>query len=396
MTSLSDWIHVPLTPDVVVGALELERTEFGVLPHRLTARARAQNTDAQLAIAEAQPSGVRLALRTSASALELDVLPVKRLYVDMPSRPDGVYDLVVDGLVTARASAPSGDTVTVDVTTGAAEHRAGEPVTVRFDGLPEGEKDVEVWLPYDETTRLVSLRLDRDAAPLPHRSRRTWMHHGSSISQGSGAESPATTWPALAAAEAGVDLLNLGFGGGSLLDPFIARVLRDTPADIISVKIGINIVNNDAMRLRAFGPAVHGFLDTIRDGHPDTPLLVVSPVLCPMHENTPGPSAFDTEALREGRLHFRATGNPAERAQGKLTLESIREELTRIVAARRAEDKNLHLLDGRALYGGADAAEHPLPDGLHPDAATHRQMGTRFASLAIGQGAPLGPAIGAP
>ena len=44
------------------------------------------------------------------------------------------------------------------------------------------------------------------------------------------------------------------------------------------------------MRRRAFTPAVHGFLDTIREGHPDTPLLVVSPILCPIHEDTPGPT----------------------------------------------------------------------------------------------------------
>ena len=71
-----------------------------------------------------------------------------------------------------------------------------------------------------------------------------------------------------AAALAGVDLVNLGFGGSALLDPFTARTMRDTPADLVSVKIGINLVNTDLMRLRAFAPAVDGFLDTIRDGHP--------------------------------------------------------------------------------------------------------------------------------
>ena len=76
------------------------------------------------------------------------------------------------------------------------------------------------------------------------------------------------------------------------------------------------------MRLRAFGPAVHGFLDTIRDGHPDVPLLVVSPILCPIHEDTPGPGAFDPDALAEGAIRFRATGDPAERAAGKLTLDA--------------------------------------------------------------------------
>ena len=97
-----------------------------------------------------------------------------------------------------------------------------------------------------------------------------------------------------------MELINLGLGGSALLDPFTARAMRDTPADLVSVKIGINIVNIDLMRLRAFGPAVHGFLDTIRDGHPHAPLLVVSPILCPIHEDTPGPSAPDLEALGEG------------------------------------------------------------------------------------------------
>ena len=210
------------------------------------------------------------------------------------------------------------------------------------------------------------------------------MHHGSSISQGSNAESPSTTWPALAASIGGVELVNLGFGGGALLDPFTARAMRDTPADLISVKIGINLVNTDLMRVRAFGPAVHGFLDTIREGHPTTPLLVVSPLLCPIHENTPGPAAPDLTRLSAGELSFTATGDPSDPT--RLTLTLIREELSRLIALRAENDPNLHYLDGRELYGEADLAELPLPDQLHPDAATHRLIGERFAGLAFGQG----------
>jgi hypothetical protein len=181
-----------------------------------------------------------------------------------------------------------------------------------------------------------------------------------------------------------VDLVNLGFSGNALLDPFTARALRDTPADLVSVKLGINVVNADLMRLRAFGPAVHGFLDTIRDGHPDTPLLVVSPVLCPIHEDTPGPGDFDHEALAAGQVRFRATGDPAETAAGKLTLRIVRDELARIVEQR--QDANLHYLDGRSLYGEADFAELPLPDALHPDAAAHRRIGERFTKLVFSGG----------
>jgi lysophospholipase L1-like esterase len=388
MDTEGHWITTPVTAELLRGALEVERTEHGVLPHRLPARARAQCADAQLALAESQPSGVRLAFRTRATVIELDALPTKRVYVGAPPRPDGVYDLLVDGRPAGQASVTGGNTLTIDMTTGSAEHRPGTPGTLRFTDLPDGVKDVEIWLPHNETTELVALRTDAPVEPAPDRGRRVWLHHGSSISQGSDAASPTTTWPALAAALAGVELINLGLGGSALLDPFTARTLRDTPADVISIKIGINLVNTDLMRLRAFTPAVHGFLDTVREGHPATPLLVVSPILCPIHEDTPGPSAPDFSALSAGRLRFRAAGDPAERASGKLTLTVIRDELARIVRQRTEEDPNLHHLDGRDLYGEADFAELPLPDRLHPDAAAHRRIGERFAKLAF---APDGP-----
>ncbi|MCX5205198.1 GDSL-type esterase/lipase family protein [Streptomyces sp. NBC_00237] len=383
-------IDTPLTAALVRGALDLERTAHGLLPHRLPAAARAQIPDAQLTMAEAQPTGVRLALRTRATVVELDTLRTKNAYKGAPERPDGIYDLLVDGRLAGRASTTGGNTLLVDMTTGTAETIPGPVGTVRFDGLAGTEKDVEIWLPYNEITQLVALRTDAPVEPAPvPRGRRVWLHHGSSISHGSDAESPSTTWPALAASHGGVELINLGFSGSALLDPFTARAMRDTPADLISVKLGINLVNTDAMRLRALGPAVHGFLDTIREGHPTTPLLVVSPVLCPIHEDTPGPSAPDFATMGEGRLQFKAAGDPAEVAAGKLTLNVVRAELARIVEQRAATDPHLHHLDGRGLYGEKDHAELPLPDQIHPDAATHRRMAERFAEHAFVPGGPL-------
>ncbi|MGW1763798.1 GDSL-type esterase/lipase family protein [Streptomyces sp. NPDC002073] len=389
MNADHDWTATPITADLLRGALDLEHTERGVLPHRLPARARQQIPDGQLAMAQSQPSGVRLVFRTRATAVELDVVATKRVYPGAPPRPDGVYELLVDGRPMGRAVAPEGDVLTLDMASGTAQTRPGPVRTLRFGGLPGREKDVEIWLPYDETTLLAGLRANAPVHTPPPSGRKVWLHHGSSISHGSNAATPTGIWPALAARLGEVELVNLGFGGSALLDPFTARTLRDAPADLISVKIGINIVNTDVMRLRAFGPAVHGFLDTIRDGHPDTPLLVVSPLYCAIHETTPGPSAPDPGALREGRLRFAATGDPADAAAGKLTLTVIRDELARIVRQRAATDPNLHHLSGLDLYGGADHAELPLPDALHPDPATHRRIGERFARLAFGSGGPF-------
>ncbi|SEN15340.1 Lysophospholipase L1 [Actinacidiphila rubida] len=384
MTFEHGWITTPVTADMLRGHLEVEATAHGLLPHRLPARARRQIPDDQLAVAEAQPSGVRVVFRTRATAVELDTLPTKRVYQGFPPPPDGVYDLLVDGTPAAQATVTGGNVRTItDMFTQAFELTPGPPGTARFTDLPAGEKDVEIWLPHTEVTEVIALRTDAPVEPVPDSGRRVWLHHGSSISHGSNAASPAATWPALAAADGAVDLVNLGFSGSALLDPFTARAMRDTPADLISVKIGINVVNADVMRLRAFAPAVHGFLDTIREGHPRTPLLVVSPILCPVQEDTPGPLAPE---FADGTLRFRATGDPAERAFGRLTLNVIRDELARIVAERAADDPHVHYLEGRDLYGEKDYAEFPLPDEIHPDPAGHRRIAENFARLAFGDG----------
>lgn len=377
----------PLTPELIHGALEVERTDRGLLPHRLPALARARNTDPQLAMAESQPSGVHLAMRTRATVIELDTIPTKRHYAGAPPRPDGIYDLRVDGGLTAQGTVGEGDVLRIDVSTGTFTPVRGEPGTVRFEGLEERVKDVRIWLPHDETTELVALRTDAPVQPIAVSERRVWLHHGSSLSHGSNATNPTAIWPVIAADQGAVDLVNLGLGGSALLDSFTAAAMREVPADLVSVKIGINLANADLMRLRALGPAVHGFLDTLRQGHPHTPLLVVSALHCPMHEHTPGPGAMDMDALKEGRVAFRATGDPNDPT--RLTLTNIRRELERVVAQRADQDQNLHYLDGRELYGEADFAELPLPDGLHPDTPTHRRIGERFAARVFAPGAPF-------
>lgn len=119
----------------------------------------------------------------------------------------------------------------------------------------------------------------------------------------------------------------------------------------------------------------------------------MSPIFCPIHEDAPGPSAIDLDALSTGKLVFRATGDPEERARGKLTLTVIREDLARIAGHRK--DPNPHYLDGRDLYGQADFAQLPLPDQLHPDTAAHHRIGERFARLAFAANGPFASRTGA-
>ncbi|WP_225725414.1 MULTISPECIES: GDSL-type esterase/lipase family protein [unclassified Nocardia] len=384
---MTDWISTPIESTILRGVLELERTARGVLPRRLPARARRQFPNSSLSMVETQPTGVRLAFRTRATAIELDVLTTRVTWLGAPAPLNSGYDLRLNGSPAGQDESGAGNLLIIDTRTGAGTTEPGPMGTVRFAGLPAVAKDVEIWLPHTETVELIALRTDAPIEPIDIGDRKVWLHHGSSISHGANADYPTGTWPALAATLGQVELVNLSLRGNALLDPFVARSIRDTPADLISVKIGINLANTDLMRLRGFGPAVHGFLDTIRDGHPGTPLLVVSPILCPIQEDAPGPITPD---LSGGRLRFRAPDPPAEPDPERLTLNIIREELAAIIALRAIDDPDLHYLDGRELYGAADFAELPLPDALHPDTAGHRRIAENFARTAFSADGPFG------
>ncbi|BEL03988.1 SGNH/GDSL hydrolase family protein [Actinoplanes sichuanensis] len=367
-------------PELLRGHAETETTARGLRPHRLPTWVREQFPDGQLLSMESQPSGVRLVFRTPATRFDLVTHPSRIAYVGA-ERPRGRVDVYVDGVLTLRDELTGGDRVEVDLGTGGTTFHAGSPHTTTVSGLSNGDHHVEIWLPHNESVELVDLRADATIEP-DEPVRPLWVHHGSSISHGSNAVAPSEIWPAVAARRAGAELRNLGFGGSAMVDQFVARVIRDTPADYISVKLGINVVNLDGMRVRTFVSAVHGFLDTIRDGHPDVPLILISPLFCGIHEETPGPGAIDPTSIGTGQVRFIATGTPGDVALGRLTLQVIRREL-RSLAERRAADKHLHYLDGTSLYGPEDATELPLPDALHPSAEAHQLIGARFATYAF-------------
>ncbi|WP_082501068.1 SGNH/GDSL hydrolase family protein [Agreia sp. Leaf244] len=375
-------VTVPLTSRFIRGAHRLEAGENGVVIHRLPEWALEQAADAQLALVETQPSGVRIVFSSVATSVDVTVRRFRTTLVGFPERPDGVLELAVDGEVIQRQTTDGGDTTTIDMATGASAVRSGPLFVARFAGLPEVSKVIEIWLPHNESLEIVSVTVNAAVDVVPAQDRH-WVHYGSSISQGSNAIRPTDIWPVVAARTSGVDLTNFGFGGSALLDAFMARIISDVSADAITLKIGINLVNTDAMRLRAFRSALHGFIDVIRDGHPLTPLVLISPIYCGIHETTPGPSGFDLTEIAGGRVRFVADGAPGEKPAGQLTLTIIRDEMERIVRERAITDPHLHYLDGLLLYGEHDAREHPLPDNLHPDESTQRMMGERFVQLAI-------------
>ena len=367
----------------VAGIQEVEATPEGLALRRLPAWTRPQVVDPAMQLVVGMPSGARLELTTDTTVLEVELLLTLIQLGEQAVYPAAV-DIVVDGALVAGQATIEGTIIGI-LPDGSLSFEQGPPsTTLRFEGLPAGTKQVEVWLPNAAVTVVRAVRIDdgATASASPADDRRRWAHYGSSISHCVEADRPTGVWPAVAARRAGVALESFGLAGQCQLDQLVARTLRDLPVDLISMKVGINVVNGDTMRERTFVPAVHGFLDTVRDGHPDTPIVIISPILCPAHEDHPGPTA----SVGVGKIGV--IERSLELSVGALTLQRIRQLLTEVVATRRSlGDAHLHLIDGRELFGEADVDD--LPDGLHPNSAGYARMGERFHALAFGPDGPF-------
>ncbi len=367
-------MRIPLPDDRIRidGAADVEVVHGGVRPHRL-ALVHGYEFPIETAFVEAMTSGVRLVFDTDADEIRLSCTPM-RLSLGGVMRP-ATFERFVDGRLLSSAVADFGHVVEVDLADDSTELTLGGSGEVVLHGETDGVRTVTIWLPQAAGVEVHSVSVPagavvRAAAP---DTRPRWVHHGSSISHCMEADGPSRTWPAIAAARTGHHLTNIGLAGQCHVDQFVARTIRDLPADRISLKFGINVVNADTMRARTFSSSVHGFLDTVRDGHPHTPLLVISPIICPVAESAPGPTVL----ADDGRI---TVPDPdATPTLGRLSVGRIRELLVEIVDQRRAVgDEALHYLDGRELFGAADVAD--LPDGLHPNAAGYERMGERFAA----------------
>jgi hypothetical protein len=354
------------------GALELQLGEAGVTPLRLPA-------DVLPVLPPVFPyaasccTGVRLSLATDTRSIVVEADQLNLAHVDEVPPFPVLWDLVVDGELVTTLREEVGSRY--DPIADAVVEEAGSPAVIRFDGLAPGMKRVEIWLPLRSSVTVRRVLVDDGATFVEAESGRPrWVVHGSSITHCAEALSPARTWPAHAARLAGLDLLNLGMGGNCLVEQWLARAIRDTPADLITLKLGVNVWNFAAMRERSFVSAVHGFLDTVRDGHPETPIAVVSPIYCPGGEDTPGPSEVDGDGRYVGRG---SVDDP-----GALSVGRMRELLESLVGLRsELGDDHLTYLDGRSLLGPGDVAH--LPDHLHPDGAGYLLMGERYARLAL-------------
>ncbi len=329
-------MRIPVPEDFLKGAVSVERKDGFIQPWRVphTRRALFPSDEAETLVDRMSfAAGIRLRFSTEGRSLSLGV---------MEEDSERRFDLVdAWNCLLETKILPPGEN------------------TVKFK-LPEGNsKEFEIWLPQNSKVGLKELEAEDGAMLSPAGDNRLrWTAYGSSITQCSAARSPSRTWPGTASRTHNINLTCLGFGGQCHAEPMLGIMIRDIPADIITLKLGINILGGSSLTRRTFKAAAIGLVRIIREKQPETPIGLISPIICPSREETPNTAGFTLQMMR---TELRDAAERIKKADG---------------------DLNLFYFDGRELFG-EELAENHLPDGLHPDADGYELMGQNASRLVI-------------
>lgn len=321
---------VSLSPNDLVGAwrgaVEWTEAEGWWQPWRISPRELETTLSAVLTDRARIGNGVRLHVLTDANAVDLETVG--------DDECDGVLDVIVNGELLVRRVVPNAT------------------CAFRVD-LPPGNNEVEVWLPHAARIKIRPVQFHGASTIAPaERSGQHWVAYGSSITQGNAAGGPTRTWPARVSRMLGIDVTALGMAGQCHLDHAVAHTISGLNADVISLCLGINIYGGATFNERSLPSALSGFFHTIRNRHPYTPLLVITPIASPDREE---------EANSVG-----------------LTLAHIRQLVERSARIMIDHgDEHMHLISGLDIISPSDS--HLLHDGLHPDDAGYKLMAERLA-----------------
>ena len=327
------------------------------------------------AVLETMPSGGRLEMVTDATALELDV-QLTLVQLGPRTGPAGGVRPRRRRRADAGESTRTGTLIVIDRYTGAVDFQSGGPTTVRFEGLPAGEKHVEVWLPHagGRPPHRAARRRGRPAARAERAPAMGALRQlDLALPRG---DRPTGVWPVVAARLAGVDLQSFAFAGQCQLDPFAARMIGQQPADLDQPQA------RHQHRERRLDARAHLRPRRPRLPRPGPRSAPRRPARADHADHLPGrrgPSRADRRRRRRPVLRHRAARGarprrphapPHPRARGRDR-----------GGPPGAGDANLHLLQGPDLFGPDDVGD--LPDGLHPNPAGYQRIGERFHALAF-------------
>lgn len=198
-------------------------------------------------------AGVRLAFRTDTSTLAFSY---DLEY--MPSRPFAFFDVYVDGTLYRHFGSASGEVKS---------SRAEIPLT-------EGEKDIEIYLPWSAKTLIYDFEIDGGAFFTPIKRSKAMISYGDSITQGYDARYPSLSYASALSRLIDADAINKAIGG----ERFCPEILTEKNGnpDYVTVAYGINDWANytyDFIKERS-----RAFYKRISELYPDSKIFVITPI----------------------------------------------------------------------------------------------------------------------
>lgn len=178
--------------------------------------------------------------------------------------------------------------------------------------------------------------------PAPPQPR--WVCYGDSIAEGWVATAAALAWPAIAGRDYGFDVFNLGYAGAARGELTSAEHVAGLPSEVISISHGTNCWSRIPFDAALMRENTRAFIEIVRQAHPETPVLVQSPILRPSGESAPNRLGATLQDLRAAME------------------EAVRERIA-------AGDAHLTLVAGRDLIN-----EELLADDVHPSDDGHRAL----------------------
>ena len=318
---------VDLDEQLIHGVISLEKRKGYIKPWRINYKDKDFYTPDQLNGQAEVPAGVRISIFSNTEKIKLEI---------EPSNSCLEFDIVIDDELFRTYVLKENETI------------------LEVEDLPSNNKKIEIYLSQREKVALKTLWIEENAEW--HRfsdSRKKWITYGSSITQCHAAESPSQTWPAITAKKLNANLICLGFSGECQYEPMIARLIRDTPADFISLNASINTYNAATYNHRTFQAMVIGFIKIIREKQKAVPIVLSSSIFGVHREETKNLVGF--------------------------TLTQMRSEVKEAVdILRKNGDKQIFYVNGLDILGAEHL--HLLPDHLHPNSAGYKMMGENFAS----------------
>ena len=201
--------------------------------------------------------------------------------------------------------------------------------TIKLSGSTE---EYTLVLPLYSAISNLTISLDTTAQvgkPTPYTYEKPVVFYGSSITQGCSASRPGTSYTDVVTRMLDANLVNLGFSGGAKGEQIVADYIAGLEMSAFVLDYDYNASSVDELKNTHYN-----FYKTIRDAHPDIPIII-------MTKNNVAMSTTDTNAKRRA---------------------VIKETYDKAVAAG---DKNVYFIDGRYVYPEV-ARELCTVDGTHP------------------------------